>query len=371
MGQLDRRRLARPRLLRATTPWCRTSTRRSSSAARYGPKAPLLLSAGVVLLDGCRRLPPGATTATRSPRASSARRRSRALTRRDYVENSNDSYWLPSARFRLTGFPRIIGPEGTPRLRTRLGLVQAEQRLAGTDGLGPAGFTLGTMKAVFNGNRNLSAELLRGRGRAGCPQRGPPTSPRPARCWRRGTCAPTSARAARCCGARCGRRSTPGHPWSRALRPGRPGQHPARLDAASATSSPRCAARSTTCGPRASRSTCRWATSRPSRAAAADRDPRLLGDEGCFNIISTRRDEQGNYGPYTGSSFVMAAGLTPRAARAARAILPTRSPRTRARRYYARPDAAALAGEVAADALHRRAIKADPATRTGGGDRPR
>ena len=37
-------------------------------------------------------------------------------TRTDYVENSNDSYWLPSARFRIGGFPRIIGPEGTQRL---------------------------------------------------------------------------------------------------------------------------------------------------------------------------------------------------------------------------------------------------------------
>ena len=77
------------------------------------------------------------------------------------MENSNDSYWLPSARFRLTGFPRIIGPEGTRLLRTRLGLLQAEQRLAGTDGLGPAGFTIDTMKAVFNANRNLSGELAR------------------------------------------------------------------------------------------------------------------------------------------------------------------------------------------------------------------
>ena len=64
-------------------------------------------------------------------------------TRTDYVENSNDSYWLPSARFRLTGFPRIIGGEGTQRLlRTRLAMTLAEQRLAGTDGLGPPGFTL-------------------------------------------------------------------------------------------------------------------------------------------------------------------------------------------------------------------------------------
>ena len=31
--------------------------------------------------------------------------------------------------------------------------------------------------------------------------------------------------------------------------------------------------------------------------------------EGCFNILTTRRDAQGRYGPYTGSSFVMTAGV--------------------------------------------------------------
>jgi acyl-homoserine-lactone acylase len=31
--------------------------------------------------------------------------------------------------------------------------------------------------------------------------------------------------------------------------------------------------------------------------------------EGCFNIISTRRDDQGNYDPFTGSSFVMTAAF--------------------------------------------------------------
>jgi acyl-homoserine-lactone acylase len=32
--------------------------------------------------------------------------------------------------------------------------------------------------------------------------------------------------------------------------------------------------------------------------------------EGCFNVITTDRDEHGIYRPYTGSSFVMAAELT-------------------------------------------------------------
>ena len=169
-------------------------------------KAPLLLSAGVILLDGsktsCRwgndrdAIVKGILGPKALPRA----------TRRDYVENSNDSYWLPSARFRLAGFPRIIGPEGTQRLlRTRLGLVQAEQRLAGTDGLGPAGFTIDTMKAVFNANRNLSAELAKDAVVQACTTSGAADLPRRARCSPPGTGARTPARAARSCGARRGR----------------------------------------------------------------------------------------------------------------------------------------------------------------------
>ncbi|WP_262401919.1 penicillin acylase family protein [Actinomadura sp. CNU-125] len=46
------------------------------------------------------------------------------LGRSDYVTNSNDSHWLSNPEKPLTGYPRIIGDEGTERsLRTRSGLV--------------------------------------------------------------------------------------------------------------------------------------------------------------------------------------------------------------------------------------------------------
>ena len=46
-----------------------------------------------------------------------------SLFRRDYVTNSNDSYWLSNPEQPLEGFARIIGDERTARaLRTRLGL---------------------------------------------------------------------------------------------------------------------------------------------------------------------------------------------------------------------------------------------------------
>ena len=53
------------------------------------------------------------------------------LIRRDYVTNSNDSYWLSNPKQPLTGFNTIIGDEGTERTtRTRSGLVMVAEGLA-------------------------------------------------------------------------------------------------------------------------------------------------------------------------------------------------------------------------------------------------
>jgi acyl-homoserine-lactone acylase len=84
------------------------------------------------------------------------------LERDDYVTNSNDSYWLANPKAPLTGYSRIIGDEGTPRsLRTRLGLVQVEQRLAGTDGLPGRGFTPARLWKVIFSDRVYGGELVR------------------------------------------------------------------------------------------------------------------------------------------------------------------------------------------------------------------
>jgi len=53
-------------------------------------------------------------------------------------------------------------------LRTRLGLTMVAQRLAGTDGLGPPGFTLPTLQATMLGDRDYSAELARAAAVAMC-----------------------------------------------------------------------------------------------------------------------------------------------------------------------------------------------------------
>jgi acyl-homoserine-lactone acylase len=84
------------------------------------------------------------------------------LFRNDYVTNSNDSYWLSNPHQPLEGFARIIGTERTERsLRTRIGLRMTQGRVDGTDGNGPAGFTLANMQGMVFSNGVFSGWLLR------------------------------------------------------------------------------------------------------------------------------------------------------------------------------------------------------------------
>ena len=84
------------------------------------------------------------------------------LMRSDYVTNSNDSYWLSNPQQPLTGFARIIGDEATARsLRTRLGLIQVQQRLAGTDGRPGNRFTSQLLMDTVFGDRQYTGELTR------------------------------------------------------------------------------------------------------------------------------------------------------------------------------------------------------------------
>jgi len=82
------------------------------------------------------------------------------LLRNDYVTNSNDSFWLANPHQPLTGFPRIIGTENSARtLRTRIGLLEVQARIDGTDGQGPAGFTLAAMKRLDLSDIDYAAQL--------------------------------------------------------------------------------------------------------------------------------------------------------------------------------------------------------------------
>jgi acyl-homoserine-lactone acylase len=91
------------------------------------------------------------------------------LMRRDFTENSNDSYWMTNPRHPLTGFPTIVGQSGVDQmgaagadlgLRTRSALHMIMGRISGTDGLGPPGFTLQDMKNLLYSDVQYGATLV-------------------------------------------------------------------------------------------------------------------------------------------------------------------------------------------------------------------
>ncbi len=86
-----------------------------------------------------------------------------SLLRRDFVTNSNDSFWLSNPHHPLAGFPRILGLADTARsLRTRIGLIDVQARIDGTDGLGPRGFTLAGMEHLDLSDTDYAGLLTRG-----------------------------------------------------------------------------------------------------------------------------------------------------------------------------------------------------------------
>ncbi|WOJ93666.1 acylase [Congregibacter variabilis] len=81
------------------------------------------------------------------------------IERKDYVFNSNDSYWLSSPREPLAGYSVLYGPTESARsLRTRMNIRMLENQYgdAGDDGR----FNIHEIQRALFGNRGLSAELL-------------------------------------------------------------------------------------------------------------------------------------------------------------------------------------------------------------------
>ncbi len=114
------------------------------------------MPSSIIVLDGSgpacewkadpRSAVPGAMPAEDMPR----------IHRKDYVTNSNDSYWLSNPNAPLEGYSPIIGSERTARsLRTRAGLNFIEQALAEKEKLGP-----GDLQSMIYSQRNFAAEIL-------------------------------------------------------------------------------------------------------------------------------------------------------------------------------------------------------------------
>lgn len=117
---------------------------------------------GIPILDGSRSacewdkderaVAPGLMPPQRIPR----------LIRRDFTHNGNDSHWITNPAEPLEGFDRIVGDERTERsLRTRIGVIMAQERIAGKDGLRGKGFNLRNLAKVALGNRQYLGELWR------------------------------------------------------------------------------------------------------------------------------------------------------------------------------------------------------------------
>ena len=236
MGEHDRRGFDRRR---PTTP---TSGRFPTSRTRRRRRATRCWARRRSRCSACRsstgRARSATGTTTRTPRRPGIFGPSHlpSLFRDDYVTNSNDSYWLSNPAQPLEGFSRIIGDERTARtLRTRLGLKMAAGRR----------FSLKDLTDTVFNDRQYGGELLAGELAAYC--RANPTLT--------GSSGPVDVSAA--CpvleklgedrhARRPGRAAVPalGDPRSglggrrglqpdglqRALRPGRPGEHPARAE---------------------------------------------------------------------------------------------------------------------------------------------
>jgi acyl-homoserine-lactone acylase len=74
---------------------------------------------------------------------------------RDYVENANDSHWLPSANGRISGMPLLLGAEGTEqRLRTRGLIAEIEEQKT------KAPYTRQILADAMLSNRSYAGDLV-------------------------------------------------------------------------------------------------------------------------------------------------------------------------------------------------------------------
>jgi len=85
-----------------------------------------------------------------------------SITRADHASNMNDSYWLAHPAQPLYGFDSSLGTVDLQRTpRTRSGLAQIAQRMAGTDGLPGSKFTRTQLQELAFSNVAYMGRILR------------------------------------------------------------------------------------------------------------------------------------------------------------------------------------------------------------------
>ena len=132
--------------------------------------AALLNAAGLPVLDGSRSACAWNRDATAAAPGIIPPARMPVLVTPDYVQNSNDSFWLANPSVApMAGVSPLVGPIGVPqRLRTRSAIMEIEGRLAGSDGL--AGNRMGAteLRSVIFRDKNLAGMLVTDDLRAAC-----------------------------------------------------------------------------------------------------------------------------------------------------------------------------------------------------------
>jgi acyl-homoserine-lactone acylase len=85
------------------------------------------------------------------------------LIRNDWVQNSNDSYWLSHPGVTIPDISPMVGQVGVlQRLRTRSGIEEIRARLSGRDELSGNKMGLSEVQAVLFRNRNKAGQLVVG-----------------------------------------------------------------------------------------------------------------------------------------------------------------------------------------------------------------
>jgi len=124
--------------------------------------AALLNVAGMPVLDGSRSACEWSRDASAASPGLIAPAHLPVVITPDYVQNSNDSFWLSNPDIPpMADVSPLVGPIGTPqRLRTRSGIMEIRARLAGDDGLPGNKMSAADLRSVIFRDKNLAGMLV-------------------------------------------------------------------------------------------------------------------------------------------------------------------------------------------------------------------
>ncbi|WP_174999183.1 acylase [Rugamonas aquatica] len=133
----------------------------AKQAACVGADDQALAGFGIVVLDGSRAACAWGSDPAAPQAGIFAGASLPALSRSDFVQNSNDSAWMTNPAAPLVSFPAIVSVQGTEQSgRTRIGISQLQARLAGTDGLAGNRMSLAQLQQIALNNRVYVAQQV-------------------------------------------------------------------------------------------------------------------------------------------------------------------------------------------------------------------